>query len=198
MGKLMNYNDLLLKNKKSIDCYMDTLLQWNKRINLIGKSTIDDMWNRHIVDSAQLMKFFTMKELENCSFADFGSGAGFPGLVLSILGVKNMTLIEKSIQKCNFLKNVVGFSQSEIKILNKNIFDIKNTKFNIIVSRALASVNDLLTMVKPFLSVGGRCIFLKGKKIQNELLEAKKHHNFNYELFDSETSSEGKIVVCSF
>ena len=81
-----------------LENYIKLLLEWNNKINLIGKSTIDDLWSRHIVDSAQLMKFLSEEDLKNCKCADFGTGAGFPGIVLSILGVKNMTLIEKSIQ----------------------------------------------------------------------------------------------------
>ena len=183
------------EQQKQLENYIKLLLEWNNKINLIGKSTIDDLWNRHIVDSAQLIKFLSEDELENCKCADFGTGAGFPGIVLSILGIKNMTLIEKSIQKCNFLKEVVKFSNNKINILNKNINDVKTKKFDIIFSRALASLDELLFMVKPFVKGNTRCIFLKGRKIEDELVEAKKHHNFEYELFDSETSVDGKIVI---
>ena len=79
--------------------------------------------------------------------------------------------------------------------MNKNINDVKTKKFDIIFSRALASLDELLFMVKPFVKNNTKCIFLKGKKTQEELVEAKKNHNFEYELFDSETSKEGRVVV---
>ena len=118
-----NYNDLLAINRNKIDNYIQLLLKWNNRINLIGKSTIDDLWNRHIVDSAQLINFLTDEEIKNAVCADFGSGAGFPGIILSMLGLKHMTLIEKSIQKCNFLREAIKFSDNKIDIINKNIFE---------------------------------------------------------------------------
>ena len=193
--KTMNSFVINEEQRKRLEDYVKLLLEWNNKINLIGKSTIDDLWNRHIVDSAQLMKFLSEEELKSCKCADFGTGAGFPGVVLSILGVKNITLIEKSIQKCNFLKEAVKFSGNKIDILNKNINDIKTKKFDIIFSRALASLDELLFMVKPFVKSNTRCIFLKGRKVEEELVEAKKNHNFEYELFDSETSEEGRVVI---
>lgn len=175
--------------------YVDLLLKWNEKINLIGKSTIEDIYNRHILDSKQLLKFFTEEELESSVFADFGTGAGIPGIILSIYGVKNIYLIEKSFRKSQFLNEAKKISDNKITVINKNIFDIKDIKFDIIVSRALAPLNELLKMVKPFCKKNTKCVFLKGKKILEEIEKAKKEFNFNYKLFDSETSSEGKVIV---
>lgn len=175
--------------------YVDLLLKWNEKINLIGKSTIEDIYNRHILDSKQLLKFFTEKELESSVFADFGTGAGIPGIILSIYGVKNIYLVEKSFRKSQFLNEAKKISDNKITVINKNIFDIKDIKFDIIVSRALAPLNELLKMVKPFCKKNTKCVFLKGKKILEEIEKAKKEFNFNYKLFDSETSSEGKVII---
>lgn len=175
--------------------YVDLLLKWNEKINLIGKSTIEDIYNRHILDSKQLLKFFTEEELESSVFADFGTGAGIPGIILSIYGVKNIYLIEKSFRKSQFLNEAKKISDNKITIINKNIFDIKDIKFDIIVSRALAPLNELLKMVKPFCKKNTKCVFLKGKKILEEIEKAKKEFNFDYKLFDSETSSEGKVII---
>ena len=180
---------------KKIEKYVDLLLEWNKKINLIGKSTIEDIYNRHILDSKQLLKFFTKEELENLIFADFGTGAGIPGVILSISGVKNIYLVEKSFRKSQFLNEAKKISDNKITVINKNIFDIKDIKFDIIVSRALAPLNELLKMVKPFCKSNTKCVFLKGKKILEEIKEAKKEANFEYKLFDSETSNEGRIII---
>ena len=180
---------------KKIEKYIDLLLEWNKKINLIGKSTIEDIYNRHILDSKQLLKFFTEEESESSVFADFGTGAGIPGVILSISGVKNIYLIEKSFRKCQFLNEAKKISDNKITVINKNIFDIKDIKFDIIVSRALAPLNELLKMVKPFCKKDTKCVFLKGKKILEEIEKARKEFNFDYKLFDSETSNEGRIII---
>lgn len=193
---MMN-NDFIIndRQKQTVEKYIQLLLKWNEKINLIGKSTINDIWNRHILDSAQLIKYLSFSEIQNSLCADFGTGAGLPGIILSILGVKNITLIEKSIQKCNFLKEAVKISNNHINIINDNIFNIKNKKFDIIFSRALANLNDLLTLVKPFCKTNTRCIFLKGQKWNDELKEAKKYHDFSFNVYDSDTSDEGKILI---
>lgn len=180
--------------EKDLKEYVDLLLQWNQKMNLIGRSTVEDVWNRHILDCGQLINCLKTEEIEGCKCADFGSGAGLPGVVLSILGIKNITLIEKSPLKCKFLKEAIKISKNKIDVINDNIFEIKNLKFDIIFSRALSNLNSLLTMVKPFLKDNSKCYFLKGKKINEELTEAKKHFSFEYKLMESATSQEGRIV----
>ena len=168
-----------MQNNEALQKYIQLLLYWNNnKINLISKSTENEIENRHILDSSQLLDFLTDEEKENANCADFGTGAGFPGLVLSIMGVKHMTLIEKSVQKCNFLKEAIKFSPNSVNIINSDINTIKNIKFDIIFSRALAPMDKLLFMVKPFLKKNTKCIFLKGRKIFEELKEAEKHHSF--------------------
>ena len=177
--------------------YKNLLIQWNKKINLIGDSTIDDFDNRHIKDSLQLLKFFNEKQLKESSFVDLGTGAGIPGLILSVAGVKHMTLVEKSIQKCNFLREAVKISDNYIKIINKNIYEIKNLKFDFIISRALANLTELLKMSKNFYKKNTKCIFLKGQKYQQELKTAQQQFKFDFELYDSETSKESKVLIIS-
>lgn len=184
--------------KLKLEQYIKILINWNEKFNLIGKSTINDIWNRHIIDSAQLIYFLKEEEIENCKCADFGTGAGFPGIVLSILGLKHVTLIEKSVLKCKFLKEAIKLSENKINIINRNIYDLDNLKFDIIFSRALSNLTDLIKMTKPFLKNNSKCIFLKGKKIYYEIEDAKKQFNFNYTLYDSKTSDEGKIIIITF
>lgn len=182
------------EEEKSLKKYVNLLLQWNQKMNLIGKSTVDDIWNRHILDCGQLMNYLCDSEIENFKFADFGSGAGLPGIVLSILGVRNITLIEKSPLKCKFLEEAAVLSKNKINIINNNIFDIKDIKFDIIFSRALSNLSNLLVMVKPFLKSDSKCYFLKGKKVGEELEEAKKIFSFEYSLAESTTSPDGRVV----
>lgn len=189
---LINKEQEVILNK-----YVNLLLDWNNRINLIGKSTEIDILNRHILDSAQLINFLNKNELELAICVDIGTGAGLPGIVLSILGVKNMALIEKSPLKCNFLKEAVKISPNNIEIINNNISNILNRKFDIVFSRALANLSKLLSYSINLLNNDGKCIFLKGKKLNEELNEAQKLYNFDYKIEKSLTSEEGNIICIS-
>ncbi len=193
----MIYKGLInLEQEIKLNRYIELLLNWNQDMNLIGKSTEIDIWNRHILDSAQLMNFLTENDLRYSSCVDIGTGAGLPGIVLSILGIKNMTLIEKSPLKCNFLKEAKKISENNIEIINDNIDNVNN-KFDIIFSRALADLSKLLEYSAKLLKENGKCIFLKGKKLEEEINKAKKIYNFSYKIEKSLTSDEGGIISIS-
>lgn len=177
--------------KEKLQNYVNFLLEYNEKINLIGKSTIEDIWNRHIIDSFQIIKLI---ENKNIKLADLGSGAGLPGVVLSICGIKEVHLFEKSPRKCEFLEKAKKFSDNKIIIHNVDISAIKDKTYDVIVSRALGNLNLLLNLSLNLKKDGTKCIFLKGKKVFEELEEAKKVWNIDYELIASITSSEGKIV----
>lgn len=184
----INISDLQVKN---LEDFVLLLLQQNQQYNLIGKSTIDDIWERHILDSAQLFKFIDNK---NVKFADFGSGAGLPGIILSILGVKEMNLIEKSFRKAQFLQQAKIISKNKIFIHQAKLEELSNIKFDCITSRALASLDKLLTYSQSFLAKDGYCLFLKGKNLPAEIEVAKKYFKFNYSLHNSLTSADSNII----
>lgn len=181
--------------EEKIKQYIDLLLKWNQRINLIGPSTVNNIYERHILDCKQILDYVSEDEKNNCMFADFGSGAGLPGLILSIFGVKDITLLEKSYRKCEFLNQARKICDNKVRIVNRNILELKNIKFDIIVSRALASLDKLFIMVKPFLKKNTKCIFLKGEKWESEINEAKKQWSFDYEIHNSKTSELGKVII---
>ena len=188
--------DLIAKNKIRLTKYVDFLIEYNNKINLIGKSTINDIWDRHITDSLQLVKNI---DNYNIKIADLGSGAGLPGIPLSIIGIKEVHLFEKSVRKCEFLEQAKNFSNNKIIVRNENLNEIKKENFDIIVSRALADLNTLLHFSKNLSTKSTKLLFLKGKKIYNEIEEAKKYWHFDYKLIDSITSNEGKIIeITSF
>ncbi len=188
--------DLIEKNKIRLTKYVDFLIEYNNKINLIGKSTINDIWDRHITDSLQLVKNI---DNYNIKIADLGSGAGLPGIPLSIIGIKEVHLFEKSVRKCEFLEQAKNFSNNKIIVRNENLNEIKKENFDIIVSRALADLNTLLHFSKNLSTKSTKLLFLKGKKIYNEIEEAKKYWHFDYKLIDSITSNEGKIIeITSF
>lgn len=191
LNEIRKFCDLDEEKIKALEGFISLLLQENQNFNFIGKSTIDDIWNRHVLDSAQLMKYIDNK---NAKFADFGSGAGFPGVVISILGVNEINLIEKSFRKSDFLHRAKLFSKNKIFIHKKNLEDVTDLTFDCIVSRAFAPLPELLDYSKKFLKNGGYCLFLKGKNLQNELELAKSKFKFDFTLHPSLTSSESNII----
>jgi 16S rRNA (guanine527-N7)-methyltransferase len=180
------------KNQQQLVSYVDFLLEYNKKINLIGSSTTNNVWDRHIKDCLQIEKLIQNK---NVKLADLGSGAGLPGLLLSIDSIREVHLFEKSPQKCIFLKQASKFSNNKIVIRNENLHDVKDNTFDIITSRALGNLTLLLDLSNNLRKKNTLLIFLKGKKIYDEINETKKKYIFNYKLYDSITSDEGKIIV---
>ena len=120
--------------------YVDLLLTWNKRINLISKSTEPEIWKRHILDSAQL---YPLIPRDCSSLMDFGSGAGFPGLVLAIMGVRGVRLVESDARKCAFMREAARITQTEAQVLNQRVESIPPIAVDVITARALAPMADL-------------------------------------------------------
>lgn len=179
---------------KSLEDFVLLLLAENDNFNFIGKSTIENLWQRHILDSAQLLRFIPDK---NIKFADFGSGAGFPGIVLSILGLKEIHLIEKSFRKSEFLRRSKLFSKNRVFVHQSKLEELSNLEFDCILSRALAPLDKLLSYSEKFLKKDGYCLFLKGKNLPQEIELAKKIFGFDYETHQSLTSDESNIIKIS-
>jgi len=177
--------------EEKLDSYVNVLINSNKNYNFIGKSTIDDIWNRHILDCAQLIKLI---EDKNIKAADFGSGAGLPGIILSILGLSEIHLVEKSFRKSQFLHEAKIISPNKIFVQAKKLEELENIKFDLLTSRALASLDKLLDFSLKFLKNNGYCLFLKGKNLESEIKAAKTKFDFDYELFPSLTSNESNII----
>ncbi|MDA9171420.1 16S rRNA (guanine(527)-N(7))-methyltransferase RsmG [Alphaproteobacteria bacterium] len=178
--------------------YYETLIKWQKSINLISNTTLDDIWNRHILDSAQLYKY-TQNMKGN--ILDFGSGAGFPGLVLAMMGNENVNAVESDEKKCIFLKEVARLSDTKINILNSRIEKLKFIKPELITARALAPLIKLIEYIENYMKQGDnlrkdfpKLLFMKGKNYEQELLELKKIRNFDVTVFSSMSDEYGKIL----
>lgn len=190
-NEIRKFCELKSAQEKNLEDYVLAILQENQNFNFIGKSTILDIWERHILDSAQLMRFIQNK---NAKFADLGSGAGFPGMVLSILGLREMHLIEKAFRKADFLRKAKLFSPNRVFVHQAKLEEMVAIEFDCIVSRALAPLPGLLEHSRKFLKKDGYCLFLKGKNLPQEIVDAKKNFQFEYELHPSLTSSESNII----
>jgi 16S rRNA (guanine527-N7)-methyltransferase len=190
-NKIKKFSNLNKTQEKNLEDFVLMLLAENQKFNFIGKSTINNIWERHILDSAQLLSLIDDKSKK---FADFGSGAGFPGMVLSILGLKEIHLVEKSFRKADFLRRAKILSQNRVFVHQTALEDLKDIKFNCITSRALAPLPKLLEYSKLFLEKDGYCLFLKGRNLKNEIEDSKSAFKFDYELQPSLTSDESNII----
>ena len=173
-------------------------MKWQKSINLISKSSIKNIWERHFLDSAQLYKY--VKNI-NGNILDFGSGAGFPGLVLAIMGKKNLHLVESDYKKCVFLKEIAMLTDIDVTIHNCRIENLSFFNVDLITCRALAPLNKLINYVEDFVIKSSnedqnlpKLLFLKGKNYKSELLQLQKNKNIEYKEYTSITNRNGKIL----
>jgi 16S rRNA (guanine527-N7)-methyltransferase len=174
----------------TIEKYVDLLKTWNKKINLISFKNDEELINRHILDSIQLAKFITPDEV----VFDIGSGAGFPGIILSFAGVKNTNLIEKISKKADFLIVASSLSQNYIKVYNQDIKTIQAENCDVITARGLASLEEIFDLSSNIRKSTTRFILLKGKNLHHEIKNAIEKWNFEYIIHKSKTSSDGYIL----
>lgn len=193
----MQKYDVSRETLLKLRAYEASLKEWQNKFNLVSKSSLEDAWNRHFIDSMQLFKYIPQSAQ---SLYDFGSGAGFPGMVLAIMAAEKtpylkVNLIESIGKKTLYLKHVSEICSVNVEILNQRIESLPKNKVDVVTSRAMTSLKDLLEYTYPFCKKDTVCIFPKGKKHQEEIDEAKKHWRFEYQIHPSETSSEGVILV---
>lgn len=151
--------------------YASLLIAWNRRINLVGRNTIGDLWRRHILDSAQL---FPLIPREARSLVDLGSGAGLPGLILAIMGVPEVHLIESDTRKAAFLREAVRVTKAPATIHATRIDRVPRFSADVITARAFAPLPELMEVSQRFLGPRTVCLFLKGRTVEEELTEASK------------------------
>lgn len=154
-----------------LSAYASLLIAWNRRINLVGRNTIGDLWRRHLLDSAQL---FPLIPREARSLVDLGSGAGLPGIVLAIMGVPDVHLIEADTRKAVFLREAVRVTKASATIHATRIDRVPRFSADVVSARALAPLPALMEVSQRFLGPRTVCLFLKGRTVEEELTEASK------------------------
>lgn len=165
-------------SRETFEPYVELLLKWNQKINLVSKKcTKEEIWDRHICDSAKL--FYSIDRDD--TLIDIGSGAGFPGIILSIMGINEVTLIESDERKAAFLLQASKISKNKVIILNKRVEELE-LKCDILTSRAFASVSKILEICKN-ISVRKKILLLKGEKATEEIDEALKIWSFKYRIY---------------
>lgn len=174
-----------------LQLYADMLVKWQKSINLVGPDTIPSLWRRHFLDSAQL---FPLLPQPVHRLVDMGSGAGFPGLVLAVLGVADVHLIESDARKCAFLREVARVTDTPVTIHTKRIEKVPGLAADVVTARALASLDKLLAWAEPHLLPGGHCLFLKGRGAEDELTAAAKEWNIAAQRIPSLSDPSGLVL----
>ena len=176
--------------------YEKLLFKWNAKINLVSRSTLDNFWNRHVLDSAQFLSSVGEKAGK---WVDLGSGGGLPGLVVAILSdeiepVNKLFLVEADARKAVFLKTVCRELGLKVEVYNNRIEELPPISANIVSARALAPLKTLCLYAKNHLEKDGVAVFAKGENWRAELVEAQKKWIFSYEAVKS-TLHEGSVVL---
>lgn len=178
---------------EKLEVYEQLLLKWQKAINLVSPTTLDQLAERHFFDSAQMFRYLPDIEVR---LADLGSGAGFPGLILAMLGVKDVHLVESDVRKATFLREVSRETKTPVTIHDIRVEDCKIPNIDVVSARALAPLPDLLKHMDSLRTQGHDCygLFAKGLQSQDEIDKARKKWDFTVESFQSETDLSGKIL----
>ena len=171
--------------------YKKLLLEENKNMNLIGKSTIEDFDQRHFLDCLQIHKYLPEKNLLT---VDLGTGAGLPGVLLSIVGHKKLHLIEKSPKKSVFLDNCKMRLGLDYTVHNQSLSDVSLSNLQYIVARAFAPITKILHYTKLMVTNQTQYVLLKGKTYLEELNLVDKM-KFNWKDYPSITSNESRVIV---
>ena len=181
----------------SLKKYEDILIKANKTLNLVGNSTIKDIWNRHFLDSVQVIDFIDENDK---TLVDLGSGAGFPGLVLAItlkdrkipLKIK---LIEKSPKKVKFLRDLISKLHLDVEVINQNILENpKKLVEDVLVARAFKPLKIILQLIHNKAENWKKIFIFLGKTGKSELLQASKSWDIEYKQRVSVTSNDSTVI----
>ncbi len=179
-----------------LERYAALLEKWNPKINLVARSTLETLWDRHFVDSAQVFRHLPEGPR---SWADLGSGGGFPGLVIAILAAEKapdmlVTLVESDTRKAAFLRTVIRETGISVRVMDERIENIPPLHSDVISARALADLSTLLGFAARHLGQGGVALFPKGVNWEKEVREAQQKWRFTCKQFTSETDS-GAVIL---
>jgi len=176
-----------------LQTYVDLLRRWQKAINLVSRDSLNDVWRRHVWDSAQLMPHIPDSA---APVLDIGSGAGFPGLILAILGAENVTLVESDARKGSFLREVARQTGAPATVLTGRVEAMADRidPPAVITARAVASLPLLLDTIKLYIRPNTVCFFHKGRQADAEIEAARKDWRFTVTKIPSQTDASGVLL----
>lgn len=197
-GAFRSLTDVSCETLAKLEAYADLLLKWQRKINLVSHRSLQDLWQRHFLDSAQL---FDLAPTDACRWLDLGSGAGFPGLVIAILGVPDMHLVESDSRKCAFLREAARITETRVTVHNCRVEALPPLAADVITARALAPLSRLLDLALPQAQRQTVALFLKGKTADSELqdiadrlTEGTKYRSMSVDKIPSRTDPDGMIL----
>jgi 16S rRNA (guanine527-N7)-methyltransferase len=180
-----------------LDRYVELLLEWQTKTNLVAPSTLPELWTRHIADSLQLLDFAPTAKI----WVDFGSGGGFPGVVLACALAERpgavVHLVERNAKKAAFLREALRVTGAPGTVHLADIGDIVERisgPIDCVTARALAPLHQLVGFAEPLVQKGAKALFLKGQDVEAELTEATKYWTIKPQLHSSRTGGHGWIV----
>ena len=180
-----------------LEIYADCLIEWQSKFNLIGKSTINSLWHRHILDSIQLVSAIP-EDFQ--SLMDIGTGAGLPGFILAIyynqLG-KDIYLVDSNKKKCTFLDYVATRCNVDVKIYAERLQDLAvqdSFKVDVITARAFASIDNIMSLSRPYTHKKTKYLLQKGVNAKSELTNAKISSKLRVEFINSVTQENSYIL----
>lgn len=179
---------------ETLGLYVEHLHRWQQKINLIGPSTVHETWQRHIFDSLHLLQFISDRETP---LIDIGSGAGLPGLILAIAGMKHVTLVESDSKKCAFLREAARLCKISVSIENCRVEKLQPKPYGVITSRALAPLGRLFEWCECFTNDETICLFPKGKNYSKEIDDAKQDWSFECIKHPPGSGSDGFVLEIS-
>ena len=192
------FRDRLSVSRETLDRlenYRQLLARWAPRINLVGSSTVDQFWDRHVLDSAQLVDFAGPSALR---WVDVGTGAGFPGLVIAALLAgqpgAHVALVEPSQKRCAFLREAARLLAAPVTIHDSKIEAVAPDRRDVFTARAFAPLERLLPAAAPWTALGARLVLLKGEDLQTEVAEASTAWRFETMVAPSHSDPRGCIV----
>ena len=187
--------DVSRETFERLEAYVALIEKWNPKINLVSRSSLPEIWDRHIWDSAQIFDI----AVEGSVWADFGSGGGLPGIVLAIFAKElrpdmQFYLVESDQRKCAFLRNAVREIGLNVKVHAERIEVLDPIGASVISARALTDLNGLLEFVERHSAKNGVAILPKGETWEKEILQAQENWSFKYEEITSKTNNDAAIL----
>lgn len=182
--------DVSRETIERLEVFEALLRRWQKTINLVSASALDDVWRRHFLDSGQLCRLMPGVK----TAADIGSGAGFPGLVVAIISGVRVTLVEADNRKAAFLREASRETGADTEVVAGRAETAPATPAEAVTARAVAPLTRLLPLAEPWLQPGGRCYFLKGGTVEDELTDASRIWDIEYDMVPSLSDPSGAIL----
>jgi 16S rRNA (guanine527-N7)-methyltransferase len=174
---------------EKLEAYAELLVKWQNSINLVSRNTLENVWNRHFLDSLQLLPY-----IGGSSILDVGSGGGFPGMVLAIAGNLSVTCIDADKRKILFLEEVARIADTNVTLIADRVENLENVSYETVCARGFSNMKELIAITKRLTPLG-RGVFLKGKTWRKELEQARHFFDFHHEEYCSSINEKGKIIV---